>query len=333
MSNNQNMLTKKERAQLRAALLWIWFIKNIKVFVWALFIVLVALTCMGVIDGNTPFLGTVFGSISEAFTGLIKDLDGDYTIWKVVEAIISLGFIVGLAATNLDRIALKDIKSKRIKILLVKAGLYFDKNGKLTKRVEIITNTDIDGDGKVDTEPEVVDEDETLVEQFKRSGEELKTIINIDLSEIDKDGNIVSSNTETTTEEVKVEAENEKEVKRNLFIIVWRKIVKFFKKVFTNVKIMNELDNADKDKVNAAVLESLETVAQEEYEKAVTEAIDKISSVQEVETETATLTEKTEEPTIVAQPVTEPVKAQEQIRVDVGGNAQDALASILGNRR
>ena len=194
MANKQNILSKKERAQLKAALLWIWFIKNIKVFIWAIFIILVALTCMGVIKPDTPLLGTIFGSISEAFQGLIKDLDGDYTVWTVIESIISLGFIVGLAATNFDRIALRDIKSKKIKVLLIKAGLYFDKNGKLTKRAEAIANIDIDGDGKADEQKIVTDKDETLFEQVKHSGEELKTIINIDLSEIDEDGNSNISN-------------------------------------------------------------------------------------------------------------------------------------------
>ena len=320
MSNKQSTLSKKERAQLKAALLWIWFIKNIKVFIWAVFIILVALTCMGVIKPDTPLLGTIFGSISEAFQGLIKDLDGDYTIWTVIESIISLGFIVGLAATNFDRIALKDIKSKRIKVLLVKAGLYFDKNGKLTKRIEAITDVDIDGDGKADDQEIVHDPDETLFEQVRRSNEELKTIINIDLSEIDENGNFVSKK----KEEEQTEEEFNKEVKINIFVIVWRKVVKFFKKVFNNIKLVNELETPDKEKVTAAVLESADEVVQNDYDRIMNSTVDQIAEVKEVTTEKAEADIKTSN--------TETVAKKEKVKESASSNPQDALSAILGHK-
>ena len=321
MSNKQSTLSKKERAQLKAALLWIWFIKNIKVFIWAVFIILVALTCMGVIKPDTPLLGTVFGSISEAFQGLIKDLDGDYTIWTVIESIISLGFIVGLAATNFDRIALKDIKSKRIKVLLVKAGLYFDKNGKLTKRIEAITDVDIDGDGKADDQEIVHDPDETLFEQVRRSNEELKTIINIDLSEIDENGNFVSKK----KEEEETEEEFNKEVKINIFVIVWRKVVKFFKKVFNNIKLVNELETPDKEKVTAAVLESADEVVQNDYDRIMNSTVDQIAEVKEVTTEKAEADVKTSNTETVA-------KKEKAAKESASSNPQDALSAILGHK-
>ena len=326
MGNKQNILSKKEQAQLKAALIWIWFIKNIKVFIWAIFIILVALTCMGVIKPDTPLLGTVFGSISEAFQGLIKDLDGDYTIWTVIEAIISLGFIVGLAATNFERIALKDIKSKKIKVLLVKAGLYFDKNGKLTKRVEAITNVDIDGDGKADNQEIKPDPDETLFEQVRRSNDELKTIINIDLSEIDKDGNMISTKKEEKEEPEVTEEEFKKEVKVNIFIIVWRKIVKFFKKVFKNIKLVNELGQPDKEKVTAAVLESADEVVKKDYDSIMNSTVDQIVEVKEVATEKASADVKPASNTETK------VEKEKPVTPSTNASPQDALSAILGHK-
>ena len=321
MSNKQNILSKKERAQLKAALLWIWFIKNIKVFIWAIFIILVALTCMGVIKPDTPLLGTIFGSISEAFQGLIKDLDGDYTVWTVIESIISLGFIVGLAATNFDRIALRDIKSKKIKVLLIKAGLYFDKNGKLTKRAEAIANIDIDGDGKADEQKIVTDKDETLFEQVKHSGEELKTIINIDLSEIDEDGNSNVSNLEKVQETEEV---SNKEVRVNIFIIIWRTIVNFFKRVFNNIKLVNELEKPDKEKVIASALESAEEVIQNDCDKITLNNIDQIAEVKEVTTEKAEADVKTD--------VNTEMKSEKKPTPVVSSNPQDALSALLRHK-
>ena len=321
MSNKQNILSKKERAQLKAALLWIWFIKNIKVFIWAIFIILVALTCMGVIKPDTPLLGTIFGSISEAFQGLIKDLDGDYTVWTVIESIISLGFIVGLAATNFDRIALRDIKSKKIKVLLIKAGLYFDKNGKLTKRAEAIANIDIDGDGKADEQKIVTDKDETLFEQVKHSGEELKTIINIDLSEIDEDGNSNISNLEKVQE---TEKESDREIRVNIFIIIWRTIVNFFKRVFNNIKLVNELEKPDKEKVIASALESAEEVIQNDCDKITLNNVDQIAEVKEVTTEKAEADVKTDANT--------EMKSEKQPTPAVPSNPQDALSALLRHK-
>ena len=322
MSNKQSTLSKKERAQLKAALLWIWFIKNIKVFIWAVFIILVALTCMGVIKPDTPLLGTIFGSISEAFQGLIKDLDGDYTVWTVIESIISLGFIVGLAATNFDRIALRDIKSKKIKVLLIKAGLYFDKNGKLTKRAEAIANIDIDGDGKADEQKIVTDKDETLFEQVKHSGEELKTIINIDLSEIDEDGNSNVSNLEKV-QETEEEVSN-KEVRVNIFIIIWRTIVNFFKRVFNNIKLVNELEKPDKEKVIASALESAEEVIQNDCDKITLNNVDQIAEVKEVTTEKAEADVKTD--------VNTEMKSEKKPTPVVSSNPQDALSALLRHK-
>ena len=322
MANKQNILSKKERAQLKAALLWIWFIKNIKVFIWAIFIILVALTCMGVIKPDTPLLGTIFGSISEAFQGLIKDLDGDYTVWTVIESIISLGFIVGLAATNFDRIALRDIKSKKIKVLLIKAGLYFDKNGKLTKRAEAIANIDIDGDGKADEQKIVTDKDETLFEQVKHSGEELKTIINIDLSEIDEDGNSNISNLEKV-QETEEEVSN-KEVRVNIFIIIWRTIVNFFKRVFNNIKLVNELEKPDKEKVIASALESAEEVIQNDCDKITLNNVDQIAEVKEVTTEKAEADVKTD--------VNTEMKSEKKPAPVVSSNPQDALSALLRHK-
>ena len=220
-----------------------------------------------------------------------------------------------------------DIKSKKIKVLLVKAGLYFDKNGKLTKRVEAITNVDIDGDGKADTQEIKPDPDETLFEQVRRSNDELKTIINIDLSEIDKDGNMISTKKEEKEEPEVTEEEFKKEVKVNIFIIVWRKIVKFFKKVFKNIKLVNQLGQPDKEKVTAAVLESADEVVKKDYNSIMNSTVDQIVEVKEVATEKASADVKPASNT-----ETKVVEKEKPVTPSTNASPQDALSAILGHK-
>ena len=204
---------------------------------------------------------------------------------------------------------------------MVKAGLYFDKNGKLTKRIEAITDVDIDGDGKADDQEIVHYPDETLFEQVRRSNEELKTIINIDLSEIDENGNFVSKK----KEEEQTEEEFNKEVKINIFVIVWRKVVKFFKKVFNNIKLVNELETPDKEKVTAAVLESADEVVQNDYDRIMNSTVDQIAEVKEVTTEKAEADVKTSIIETVA-------KKEKAAKESASSNPQDALSAILGHK-
>ena len=183
-SKSKNKLSFAERMLLRLSLLKFWFIKNLSTFFWSLFIICVGLTFSGVIKDTTPVLGAIFGDLSNAIRDVTKN---GYPIYAIIESLISLGIIIAVCATKFKRLALVDIKSTRCKILLVKAGLYFNEKGKLTKRIEKITKMDLNGDGKID-EKDAADvvRDESIVQGLKRAGEEFVTIVTLDLKNVEK---------------------------------------------------------------------------------------------------------------------------------------------------
>lgn len=183
-----NKLSKAEQFGLRMRLLKIWFVKNLYIMFWVFFIVCIGLTFSGIIKPGTPILGAIFGDLSQKIEDVISELGGNMTVYSVLESIISLGLVIGLCMTKLKRICLSDIRSKKTKIMLIKAGLYFNENGKLAKRIETITKTDLDGDGKIgDKKAEEVEQDENIIEGLRRAGEEFVTIVTLDLSNVEKD--------------------------------------------------------------------------------------------------------------------------------------------------
>lgn len=187
-NTSNNTLNKREQFSLRMSLLRYWFVKNILVFIWSTFIICIGLTFSGLITENTPVLGVIFGDLSAEIRDVVDEVGGNFTLYTIVESLISLGIAAGLCAKKLKAITFEDIKSRKCKILLIKAGLYFNENGKLTKRVETVTKTDINKDGLIGEEKaEKIQKEETIVEGLKRAGEEFVTIVTIDLSDVKKD--------------------------------------------------------------------------------------------------------------------------------------------------
>lgn len=187
-NTSNNTLNKREQFSLRMSLLRYWFVKNIFVFIWSAFIICIGLTFSGLITENTPVLGVIFGDLSAEIRDVIDEVGGNFTLYTILESLISLGIVIGLCAKKLKAITFEDIKSRKCKILLIKAGLYFNENGKLTKRVETVTKTDINRDGLIGEEKaEKIQKEETIVEGLKRAGEEFVTIVTLDLSDVKKD--------------------------------------------------------------------------------------------------------------------------------------------------
>ena len=177
-------------AWLRMQLLWIWFIKNIMVVLQIALWALILITLFDPrITGDTPFFRTVFAPII-----LIKEdalaQESSAAVWfDVITAAISTCLSVYCVIFKTKSIALADIKSKNLKIALIQAGMYFDENGKLCKKVESVTKLDVNEDGKVG-DVEIKDiPTEGVIKGSIRAGKELVTILTADLDS-DKDGKL-----------------------------------------------------------------------------------------------------------------------------------------------
>jgi hypothetical protein len=108
---------------------------------------------------------------------LTQDFNMGNMLLSVVTLVSSAIVVVGTVSSHAKRITLKDIKNPALKRSLVRAGLYFNKDGKLVKRLEEAAKIDIDGDNKIgDVDIEELPK-ETLFQGLRRSGEEFATII------------------------------------------------------------------------------------------------------------------------------------------------------------
>ena len=120
------------------------------------------------------------------------------------------------------------------------------------------------------------------------------------------------------------EKESNKEVRVNIFIIIWRTIVNFFKRVFNNIKLVNELEKPDKEKVIASALESAEEIIQNDCDKITLNNVDQIAEVKEVTTEKAEADVKTDANT--------EMKSEKKPEPVVSSNPQDALSALLRHK-
>jgi hypothetical protein len=182
-------MSKFEAFKMRAALLRIWALKNLGVFLNLFFVVGIILVFTGQINENTPVLGGIFGDISialrEALTqGFSTDRGGDIFV-NSITAILTFLVTIGLLSTNVKRIAISDIKSVPLKRAMVSAGLYFNSDGKLVNRLEEAAKIDLNGDGKIGDTGLSIDDipKEGLFPGLKRAGEELNTIMTLKINE------------------------------------------------------------------------------------------------------------------------------------------------------
>ncbi len=105
--------------------------------------------------------------------------------------VVSVLASVGIFTLRVRSIAINDIKSKKLKMALVKANLYFNEDGKLTKRIEKMTNKDVDCDGKVGN-AEVENEGQInfgVISGVVTAAKELGVIMTADLSGSDEEAN------------------------------------------------------------------------------------------------------------------------------------------------
>jgi hypothetical protein len=180
-------MTKYDAFKLRVSLLRIWFMKNLVVFFELVFFAGLILILTGQIDQNTPILGLIFGELSVSINDALSQNTQTGEFWvDLTTSIITILVSAGILSTNLKRIAISDIKSKSLKKTLVQAGMYFNQDGKLVKRIEEAARMDLNGDGMIGDTGVSIDSlpREGFLPGIKRAGEELNTILTMKIETI-----------------------------------------------------------------------------------------------------------------------------------------------------
>jgi hypothetical protein len=185
-------MTKFEAFLLRLSLLKIWFIKNLPIFLELGIFTVIILVLTGQISEDTAVLGVIPGlkdlstAIKQTFEDILSNNNATFSanFWSgLISTSLTILVAVGTLSNGLRRISLSDIKSIQLKRSLVKAGLFFNKEGKLVKRVEEATRLDLDGDNKIgDTEKTIEDvqtQEGGFFDRVKKAGEELATIVSV----------------------------------------------------------------------------------------------------------------------------------------------------------
>lgn len=187
--SKEKMKSKASVFAIRMQLLWIWFLKNITVFLRLSVIVIVILILFGVIKiGDDGIIDAIFGDVINTWSEATQS--GFKTFENVIAAILSLGISVLMVMRKTNSITIKDIKSRKLKIAMLKANLYFNEHGKLCKKLEETTKMDLDGDGKAgDTDLNEIPQEITAVGVVRAAGE-LAAILTTPIDP-DYDGNKV----------------------------------------------------------------------------------------------------------------------------------------------
>lgn len=186
--------TRWENVKLKASLFRIWFMKNILVFLQVIGLIILILLLTGVLPTGLPIIGVIFDELVFEIRNIIN-YDNHTGILHFFAVGLSTLLTIGIFTVKARSIAISDIKNPKLKLALIKANLYFNQNGKLTKKVEKITNTDINGDGKVDeSEPTI---NTGFFKGIKNCVSEFVTIMKADMESDEK------TNTEVYNETLK----------------------------------------------------------------------------------------------------------------------------------
>jgi len=202
-------MNKQEAFKLRMVLLKIWAIKNVTVFLEIFMYILVIMVLTGQIGKDTPiFVWFGLDQLSSSMNDvLIQDFNIGNMLLNIVTLISSAIVVIGTVSSQAKRIALKDIKNPALKRSLVRAGLYFNKDGKLVKRIEEATKIDIDGDNKIGDKDIEEFPHENIFEGIKRTGQEFFTIVSFKPEKIEDINKLVEENNMVETAVALQEAE------------------------------------------------------------------------------------------------------------------------------
>jgi hypothetical protein len=158
--------------------------------------ILVLLVITGQIGEDTPVF--VWFGLDQLSTSMNDVLTQEFNIGDMLLSVVTLLssaiVVVGTVSAHAKRIALQDIKNPSLKRSLIRAGLYFNKDGKLVKRIEEAVKIDIDGDNKIGDKDIAEFPKENLLQGLKRSGQEFATIVTFKPERIEDVDNLVEEN-------------------------------------------------------------------------------------------------------------------------------------------
>lgn len=197
---------------LKFSLFRIWFMKNILVFLQVLLLICLVSVLTGAVKADTPVLGVlvypIFAPLVDEISTIIEEKQIS-DVMSFLTVAISLLVSVSVFTIKMKSIALSDIKSKKLKLAMLKANLYFNANGKLVKKVEKATGQDLDGDGYIDDTGEPI-QNENIFSGIKRAMGELVTIVSVKVNDDDEEVNqqryketLADANLEQSAEAVK----------------------------------------------------------------------------------------------------------------------------------
>lgn len=189
---------------IKLTLLRISLFKNTAVFGFILLIIIAGFTVAGDINEDTPILGWLLGGLSQSFALMwsTKNFDCNDVV-SIVTPMISILLSIMLFITRFKKIGLTDIKSRKIKIMIIRNGLVLNNAGFLVKK-----------------------------EKYKASEDTTDTSVNIitdTASAISELGNIITSNVDVTSTDdeilasqnsIKVDEVSNTKTKKS----IWKKI-------------------------------------------------------------------------------------------------------------
>lgn len=174
---------------IRLKLLWIWLLKNSSVLIKTALLIIFALICINIIDGES-FLSMFGVSKSELESVNWQSVK---SVENAIASLISAGISVLVVMKKTKSLAIDDIKSRELKIALIKARLYFNENGKLCKRLEEATQMDLNGDDKIGEKNISETESENLLTGIPRAVNELTTILTAKIDIEDENEKVIES--------------------------------------------------------------------------------------------------------------------------------------------
>lgn len=152
-----------KKVGVRFQLLGIWSLKNIGLIIKLGIFLVVVLIIAGVITGYDEFVTQVGASL--------------YGIAFGAGAGGAVLVAVAILFWKSKPLAVGDIKSRNLKIAMIRANLYFNEKGRLSKKVIDATNMDVNNDGKIDETDVNQLQEERLITGVFRAGSELITIL------------------------------------------------------------------------------------------------------------------------------------------------------------
>lgn len=246
---------------IKLTLLRISLFKNIAIFGFILLIVIAGFTLAGDITEDTPILGWLLGGLSQSFALMWSTKNFDCSdVISVVTPLISILLSLMLFITRFKKLGLTDIKSRKIKIMIIRNGLVLNNAGFLVKKEKYKASED------------TTDASVNIVSDTTSAVSEIANIITSKVDVTSTDEEILAAQTS-----VKVDEVTSSKTKTS----VWKKIGIVFTDI---VNIFKNTDEEESEENN----ESTESDVTEEKEEIKVDETVNNDTAEVIETSTDT---------------------------------------------